>query len=725
MAKSPKVHREALDRFNIVETAEKDERQEAVEDIKFAQTKDGQWDEIAKKSRTGRPRYTLNHIAAAIDTIVGDQRQNEISPTVLALSDDVDESETYEGVIRNIEAQSSARNIYDSAFDEALNGGYGGWRIVTKENTEDVFVQDIFLEPIRSATTSLWFDTDAKQYDKRDALYAFLTWELSIEEFKRRYPKATVTDFNQKKYLQGTCKNWFRGNNIRLAEYWRKIPVKKNVALLSDGRTIDLDEDGAILGSIEGVGITIVKQREVTSHKVQRFIMNGAEILEGPKDWAGKYIPLIPLYGKINYIEGKTYVRGLVRFAKDAQRIYNYVRSFIVETTALTPKDPYWITPTQAKGHTTQLGRMAIDNPAFQLYNPDTQAPGPPQRTGAPQIQQAMIEQAQAAQMDIGRTLGVTAGLGDPMAGTDLDMRSGKAMEAQARRGDAGAFVFGDNLVKSTEYSAVVLVDLIPRILDTDRIIRIMSPDGTAEVKRINQVVVGEDGKEVIINDLTSGRYDVQASSGPMFATQREKAAETLQRLSIENPTFAEATPDLIAKSLDTPMADELHKRMRKVMIADGRVEPTDEEAEELNVEQLKEQAIAERLTAEITDQVMNDSNIRLLNSEAAKREAEVEALELEGITKKAEAMAKTENTEADTNKKEADTNKATIEAMGTMLDNIAKMQESGIPFDQAIHELRINQEDLINLTQQQIDPGPNSEERQAEGILNGQSLQV
>ena len=726
MAKSPKVHKEALDRFNIVETAEKDERKEAVEDIKFAQTKDGQWDDIATKSRTGRPRYTLNHIAAAIDTIVGDQRQNEISPTVLALSDDADEAETYEGVIRNIEAQSSARNIYDSAFDEALNGGYGGWRIVTKENTEDVFVQDIFLEPIRSATTSLWFDTDAKQYDKRDALYAFLTWELSIEEFKRRYPKASVTDFNQKKYAQGSCKSWFRGNNVRLAEYWRKIPVKKNVALLSDGRTIDLDEDGAILTSAEGLGITIVKQREVTTHKVQRYIMNGAEILEGPKDWAGKYIPLIPLYGKINYIEGKTYVRGLVRFAKDAQRIYNYIRSFIVETTALTPKDPYWITATQAKGYTAQLGRMAVDNPPFQLYNSDANAPGPPQRTGAPQIQQAMIEQAQSAQMDIAKTLGVTAGMPDQTAGTDLDMRSGKAIEAQARRGDAGAFVFGDNLVKSTEYSSIVLVDLIPRILDTDRIIRIMSPDGTAEVKRINQVVVDpETGKETIVNDLTAGRYDVQASSGPMFATQREKAAETLQRLSIENPTFAEVTPDLIAKSLDTPMADELHKRIRKAMIADGRVEPTEEEAEELNVEELKKQQIIDELTGQITEQVMNDSNIRLLNSEAAKREAEVEAIKLKRTIDTSQAMADIEKTEADTDKSQVDANKAAIEGMSTMLDNITKMQEAGIPFDEAVHELRVGQEDLINVTQQQIDPGPNSEDREIERRLAEQPLQV
>lgn len=732
MAKLPKIHKEALDRFEIIESAEKDERKESIEDIRFAQTKDGQWDDIAKTARTGRPRYTLNQIAAAIDTIIGDQRQNEISPSVLALTDDAKEAETYEGIIRNIEAQSSARNIYDSAFDEALNGGYGGWRVITRHNENDIFTQDICLEPIRSATTSLWFDQDAKQYDKRDAKFAFLTWDMSIEAFKNKYPKATVNDFNQKKYLQDTCRTWFKGETIRLAEYWRKIPIRREMGLLNDGRVIDLKEEAAVLDELAAIGIKVVKTRTVGAHKVQRFIMNGAEILEGPEEWAGKYIPLIPLFGKINYIEGKTYVRGLVRFAKDAQRIYNYIRSFIVETTALTPKDPYWITAEQAKGHTDKLARMAIDNPPFQLYNPDPDAPGAPSRTGAPQIQQAMIEQAQTASLDITKTLGVSAGTAQPMAGTDLDMRSGKAIEAQARRGDSGAFVFSDNLVKSIEYSSVVLVDLIPRIYDTARVIRIIQPNGEVEVKPINQVQVDQQtGAEVIVNDLTAGKYDVTASSGPMFATQREKAAETLQNLAVNNPVFAEVTPDLIAKSLDTPMSDELHARIRKQMIVAGIAEPTDEEAQEMNVEQMKQNQLIQQLTQQIAAQLQQDGNIRLLNSEAAKREAEVNRMLQDQKIDAFQAAADVDNTIADTDKKRADTdkskvdaNKTTNDAMGVMLDNIAKMMQSGIPIDQAVRELKITQEDLIFISQQAISPGPNSEQMQLAQASLIQALQ-
>lgn len=720
MAKQRKstVRKEALDRFFTLETAEKESRRLGIEDLRFAQTPDGQWDDLAKASRAGRPRYTLNQIAAAIDTIIGDQRQNEIAAKVVALSDNAKEAETYEGVIRNIEQQSSAKNIYDQAFDEQLNSGYGGWRIGTRFNDDDSFEQDIFLEPINSATSSLWFDTDAKQYDKRDAKFAFLTWSMSIEEFKRRYPQATVSDFTHKKYQTTLCTGWFTGDNVRLAEYWRKVPIKRRIGLLSDGRVIDLDAEKDVLDELLRAGIKVEKEREADSHKVERYIMNGAEVLEGPKAWAGRYIPLIPLYGKITHIEDQTHIRGLVRFAKDAQRVYNYLRSALVETTALTPKDPYWLTPEQAKGYTGELATMATRNPPFQLYNPDPKAPGIPQRSGAPQVQQAMIEQAQSAQLDITKTLGVSAGVAQPMAGTDLDMRSGKAIEAQARRGDVGAFVFIDNLVKSVEYSNVVLVDLIPRIIDTERQIRILQPDGTEEIKLVNETIVDTGtGKPTIVNDLTAGKYDVKAKTGPAFATQREKAATVLQELAGSNQLFAEMTPDLIAKSLDTPMADQLHERIRKAMIAQGKVEPTDEEAKEMNVEQMKEQQLIEQLIPQLTQEIQNSANIRLLNAEAGKREAEVKDL-LAGTA------AKVEKALSDGDKAEATTNKTAIEAMGIMLDNIGKQLDLGIPLDQMAHELRVSQNDLIAISQQEIAPGPNSEEQRQVQALLAQALQ-
>lgn len=709
---SDPIHDEALRRFNVIRTAEREHRKLAVEDIRFAQTPDGQWDDLAKTKRANRPRYTLNKIASAIDTIIGDQRQSPISAHAVGLTDDADQAELIDGHVRSIEIQSSAKNVYDQAFDEMLNGGYGGWRIATRHSTDDVspaaFHQDIFLEPINSATTSLWFDTDAKQYDKRDATHGYVTWFISKDAREEKYPNATINDFDHTRYATGACESWFRGESVQLAEYWRKVPVTLKLALLSDGRVIDEEEDGDAIPALEALGGTVVQRRTVTSHKVEQYIMDGAQILEGPNEWAGKFIPLIPLYGKINHIEDETHIRGLVRFAKDAQRVYNYLRSALVETTALTPKDPYWITPKQAKGHTTKLGKLATENPPFQLYNPDPVVPGPPQRSGAPQLQQAMVEQAQSAALDITATLGVTAGTAQPMAGTDLDMRSGKAIEAQARRGDAGAFVFSDNLLKSVQYSAVVLVDLIPRIIDSDRMLRVVDPDGSENLKPVNQKVPDPDnpGQFIIVNDLTTGKYDVTAKAGPMFATQREKEKVVLQELATENQAFAELTPDLIAKSLDTPMADELHKRLRKNMLARGIVEPTEEEAQEMNVEAAKREQIVAELVPQITQQLQTDAQVRLLNAEAGKREGEVQVLRLT-------AQAKAQDLDADANKSELDANKTANEAYATMLDNIEKQLQLGIPLGQAAHDLRIGQQDLIAASQQAIVPGPNSEQQQ------------
>lgn len=711
--KLEKVHKEAVDRYSVIEDAEGSHRRLAVQDIRFAQTPDGQWDDLAKKKRADRPRYTLNKIAAAIDTIIGDQRQNQISAKAVGLTDDADQAELIDGHIRSIEIQSSAKNLYDQAFDEMLNGGYGGWRVATRfsddEVTQAAFYQDIFLEPIKSATTSLWFDLEAKQYDKRDGGHAFLTWSMGKEARKAKYPKATINDFTHERYTSGACKAWFKGDNVLLAEYWRKVPITRNLALLSDGRVIDEDEDGAVVEQSAALGVTVLKRRTVKTHKVEQYIVDGAQVLEGPNDWAGKYIPLIPLYGKINHIEDETHIRGLVRFAKDAQRVYNYLRSALVETTALTPKDPYWLTPKQAKGHTTKLGQMATKNPPFQLYNADPATPGPPARTGAPQLQQAMVEQASSAALDITQTLGVTAGTAQPTAGTDLDMRSGKAIEAQARRGDAGAFVFSDNFLKSMQFSSVVLVDLIPRIIDSDRMLRTVDPDGTEQLTRVNETVADPQnpGKFIIVNDLTTGRYDVTAKTGPMFATQREKEKTVLQELATENAAFAELTPDLIAKSLDTPLADELHTRLRKNMIARGIVEPTDEEAQEMQVEAMKREQIISELVPQITQQLQNDAQVRLLNAEAGKREGEVALLELQ-------ATAKAQDLDADANKSDMDTNKAANEAYTAMLANLEKQLQLGIPLDEAAHALRIGQQDLIALSQQAIVPGPNSEQQQA-----------
>lgn len=681
--KNEKLHSLAIKRFERVEKKERDQRKLAVEDIKFAQTEDGQWDEGAKTKRKDRPRFTINRVAGAIDQLIGDQRQNRTDIKIRPVSGGATEetAKVMTGLIRNIESVSKAGNAYDCAFDETVNGGYGGWRVITEFNDDDAFEQDIKIKPINTATTSLWFDDGAKEYDRRDSQWAFVTVDMPIEEFKERYPKSVITSWSQEQFNNTACNGWVSENSVRVAEYWVKTPITRNIALLSDGRVIDADEEKSVLDELSESGVTVKKTRSVKSHKVEMYLMSGAEILEDAKQWAGKFIPLVPMYGRQSHIEGRSYTRGVVRFAKDANRIYNYATSAAIETAALTPKDPLWMTPAQAKGHEARLKNFNNSNDPFLFYNPDPKAPGSPQRGGAPAVQGAFIQQIQQASMDLYHVTGMQP----PSLGANPELKSGKAIQAQERLGDRGSFIFTDNLVKSQEFTAEILIDLIPRIYDTARQVRIMQQDGETESVDINtvneEIIDKETGKPELVNDLSIGKYDVVAESGPAFATQRQESAQQIIDLIATSPQFEAVAMDLVAKDLPILESKELTKRVRKLMIGQGTVEPTEQETEDLG---LNEPQQPDPQQEAITDNI-------LIQTEKLKSDIESQ--------------------DAKTLQTTVDTQKATIEAYEKLIDTFKAQTEAGIPLTQDDHNIRVKQQDIIIEGQQAIDEGPNREQ--------------
>jgi len=684
------ILQEALTRFKIIEDKERDQRELAIEDMRFVDTEDGQWTEDAIERRAGRPRYTIDKISGAKDQLVGDQRQNRTQIKVRPISGGADEklAKVYNGLIRNIESQSNAENSYDAAYDEELSGGYGGWRILTEFNDDDSFEQDIRIRPIMSAASSLWFDPSAEAYDKRDAKYAFLTKDIPIEDFESTYPNAAKIDFKQEYRQNHLCKSWFREKVVRIAEYWVKTPVMKTITLMSDGSVIHKEEEEAVLDELAEKGITIVKERKVKSFKVEMYKMNGSEILEGPKAFAGKYIPLIPVYGKISHIEGQTYVRGIVRKAKDPQRIYNYSTSAAIEAAALTPKDPYWVTPAQIVGHEEALRTFNKKNQPFMQFNPDPKNPGPPQRTGAPSVQAALIGQIQQAGMDIESTTQIFA----PAMGNAPQLLSEKSVLSQAEKGDRGAYVYQDNLAKSIQYTGDILVDLIPKIYDTPRMVRILGIDGKSEIIGINQedlnefnqpIVDEQTGDTVIVNDLSKGKYDVVTETGPAFKTLRSESAQQLIELASASPVFEQLTPDLIAKNMDLVDGEEFVTRLRKYAIQQGIADPTEEEIEEmgLNVE-----------TPPDPTQVALTDNV---NMQTEKIKADIENQD----AKTQETLIKTQG--------------EAVDAYNVLLTAFQKQVDLGIPLTDQQRTLLVTQGDIVADAQDITQEGePNSEQR-------------
>jgi len=455
------IHAEAMNRFMQVE--DRDQRQLSIEEMRFAHVQGGQWDEDSRTKRANRPRFTINRIEPAIDQIVGNQRQNRTTIKIRPVSSGADEktAKVFNGLIRNIESVSKAANSYDAAFDESIAGGYGGWRVLTEFNDDDVFEQDIKIKPIKSAASSLYFGP-SEEYDKRDAMYAFLITNFTPADFKDKWPEASAASFNKNQLSNvSNCRNWFKQDSIRVAEYWKKEPITRELALMSDGKVIDLGEEEAVIDELKEKGITVLKTRKVDTHKIIMYKMSGLEILEGPNKWAGKYIPLVPVFGKVHHIENDTHVKGIVRDAKDPQRIYNYETSQAIETSALTPKDPYWYTKTMAAGHEAAWKSFPRKNQPFMPYTPDKEHPGPPARSGAPSLQQASLAMIQQASMDIEATTGIHA----PALGRAPQLLSEKSVQSQAEKGDRGSFIYEDNLEKSKKYTGEILIDLIPNLI--------------------------------------------------------------------------------------------------------------------------------------------------------------------------------------------------------------------------------------------------------------------
>jgi hypothetical protein len=694
------VHKESLDAFALSEETEKDQREKGVEDMLFVDSEEGQWDDNAKVARKGRPMYTIDLTSEALNQMIGEQRQSrtriKISPN--GGGADKDTANIYDGIIRKIENQ--AESAYDNSFKEKLKGGYGGWRYLTQFTEENPFNQEIVPSPINSAVTSLYFDVDAQEYDKSDSKRAWLITDMSHSAFKVEFPKANLTDFNSPELRRGNCANWFSKDSIRVAESWEKKEIIKNIALMSDGRVIDIDEAAELMDELKKEGITIIKQRPVKSHKVVMYKMNGAEILSGPHAWDGKYIPLVPDYGEISHVGNRTFVRGKVRKAKDAARIYNYTTSAKIEATALSGKDPLMVTDVMIKGNENDYETIGSTNKPVIKFTADPDVPGAvPFRLGAPAMQTALIEQTQQAANDVHSTLGIH----NPALGNAPQLLSEKAVLDQAEKGDRGSFEYSDNHQKSKLYGAKILLDLIPKIYDTPQIIQILNADGSLESHEINmesvdkfgeQIKDEQTGKVIKINDLSLGTYTATAETGPTYKTMRAEAVTQLTEMAAVSPMFEQLSTDLIAKNMNIPESEEIHARIRKQMIAQKLIEPTDDEIKELGLDQ--QQPPSEG------DQALVD-NVKMQTEEM---------------------MTGIENTEAKTQETLVKTQESAVDTYNTLLTSFQKQVDLGIPLSPQQRNLLITQGDIVADAQAITQEGePNSEQAAdiAQQIQTGQ----
>lgn len=639
MASKEKIRKlvsEVTERYKLADTNEDQNRRRQLEDERFTYDPDGQWEESVLNKRKRRPNYTFNRSIGPVNQVIGDQRQNSPSIKVRGIDSesDPDTADVFTGLIRNIEDISDAETAYDTAFKHAVVGGYGVWRVMPEFVSDDVFDQDLKVLRVANPLTC-YSDPTAKDFLKRDANWWIITERVERKQFERDFPDAHLVNLE----LSDTDNRlWFTDDEVRIAEYFRKIPKNKTLALLSDGAVIELTKDvQSITDELKAQGITIKRTRVVRGHIVEWMKLSGDDILEGPIEYNWKYIPVIPVYGRNINIEGEELYEGIVRHSKDAQRVYNYQMSTAVEVTAIQPRAPYMSTARMIKGYEEMYRTAGSTNRPYMLYNIDPDSPREkPTRDAPPDVPVAMLALAEHMSDNIKSTTGFF----DPSLGQRSNETSGKAIIARQREGDVGSFEYVDNLAKARKFTGEILVDMIPQIYDTERQLRIIGQDGKDEIVTVNTEIKDEEsGKMVKFHDLRQGKYDVKVTLGPSYTTQRQEAADMLIQLAGVSPMVAQVASDLIIKNLDLTGADELEKRLRGIMIRQGIIQPTEEDKDIIEQPDEKQQQLAELMQGL---QVMAAKlNIEDLQSEITERLAKTEETKVDTAVKVAEFITK------------------------------------------------------------------------------------
>src|SRR5574343_737235 len=568
--KLEKIHERALKLYDTSVEAHADNVENWLDDMRFARLGE-QWPENVKRQREleGRPCLTLNKLPAFIRQVTNDARQNSPSIKFHPVGDGADKevAEILDGLTRNIEYTSNADVAYDTALDHSVTGGFGYFRIVTDYASEDAFDQDIKIERIENPCSVVpdAFDFGA---DSANWNYCFITDLYREDDFKKKWPNAEVKQFEAD--TTDKLPRWFEDEMIRVAEYWVREEVPALLLKLSTGEVMFEEQYNSIKDILDVQGITVVDQRKTTTHKVTQHIMNGCEILESIP-WKGKYIPIVPVYGDEIILGGKRYFNSLIRFAKDPQRMFNYWRTAATELVALAPKAPFIGAKGQFKTDAAKWASANTQTHAYIEYDPVNGAM-PPQRQPFAGVPAGALQEAANSSDDMKSIMGIY----DASLGARSNETSGKAILARQREGDVSTFNYIDNLSRAIRHAGRILCDLIPKIYNTPRIVRVIHENGENKNIKINQEHTpdqeNEDEMQETLQaipklyDLTVGKYDVTCEAGTSFTTKREEAANQMLSFIQSFPQAATLIGDKLARNLDWPEADDIAERLKAML---------------------------------------------------------------------------------------------------------------------------------------------------------------
>lgn len=591
---------EARKRFQEGVDFDRENRDQGIEDLKFLAGE--QWEADALAQRAGRPCLMINVLPQYVNQVVGDIRINKPAIRVRPAEDaDKDLAEIREGLIRAIERDNDATGVYVKTGESQVGCGIGNFRISLKYADNNSFNRDISLESIPNPFAVVW-DPMSTERTGRDAGHLFVVDEMPRSTFEKQWkdemPSGLVVPLNDE---QG----WYKTDTVRITEYWLMKDTPVEIALLQGGQVVDLDKVPA--------GQIPVATRKTTRRSACMYLITGKCVLSGPYELPIDRLPIMRAIGWEVNVGDRRVRGGLVRFAKDSQRLKNYWRSVSAEMLALAPKAK-WLLNEENEGDADEFRNAHASDDTVLTYSGSV----PPQLIPPPQINAAVLQESTLNSQDIKDVTGIH----DASLGARSNETSGKAILARQREGDVASYVYSDNLTAAIREGGRVIDQLIPVVIDTARTIRVIGEDEAVKIMRVN------DPADPDSIDLNRGRFDIVIDTGPSYSTKRVEAAESMMQFVQAVPGAAAVAGDLIAKAQDWPMAEQIGERLKKAMPPQITQGEDGEEPKAPDPQQLQAQQM--QLQGAQLDLAEKKANVKKAEADARKAEAEAELAELQ-----------------------------------------------------------------------------------------------
>lgn len=585
--KDNKTHNAWLKQLSDFQVSDLDQREQARDADHFLLDKDGQWEIHVAKALDSqhRPRYTFDKVTPVIESIMTDIEDMEFSINVKPLGGEANKEDALfrEGMIRTIENNSSAVDIYRKACRRVVRRGFDAWEVKAKYLDGWSFEQDLVIEAIPNAINRVWFNNTSTMQDGSDIDDAYVLTSMSPADYEATWPKGSKVSVNDSETHQQYEEN-YQPEVITVGKKYYRKSTKIEVVQMSNGDVLEVNDDNKkIFDELKLANITIVNRKKVDDLYVYTRFFDGSGMLEPEQKTAFKSIPVIPIYGNHEILghNSKITYSGIVLKEMDAQRVHNYAKSREIEEGALAPRTKYWMTKRQAEGHTIQLSKMNISSDPVQFYNHDDNVAAPYQG-GINQTNPHLATLGNQMAQDIQAQASVFSAMQGDFAGR----QSEDSVRMQIDRGTGATRKWVNSLVIAIKRTGDIILEAMPVVYDTKRQVQITGIDGAEEMLMVNDEIYDQQTQEMIqVNNLNKGKYKVTSDAGPAFANKMEAGLDALLKYAAIDPSIIAQGGDIMMRAIDAPLVDKIAERKRMSMLMQGMIpesQMTDEEKQQV-----------------------------------------------------------------------------------------------------------------------------------------------